>query len=168
MKLDHETQDLINQLYDEAVLAHGKDHIAAASQALDDLRSLEAGGHAWATVVLDACVLDGLTKRIKVRAKRSLISVPSKTGAKATMPGRYSRQRADGSRQLELWVDLPLDELRDVLRGLQRQAGVLNQRASRMQLGIDLAEKHGVNTAREGFAAEGIQIEEAVSSWLAR
>lgn len=161
MNLDRDAIDQLNDLLDEAVVRHGRDHIAAASTALDQLRRLEAGGIPWAGHVLDAAQLDGITKRIKGRARRSVVSVPSRTGKSARMPQSYSRRRADGSYQLELWMDMPLDQLATVIAGLDRQAGVLNQRGSRMRWGLELAEKHGVATARLGFEAEGVAIDES-------
>lgn len=156
--LGREQLDVINKIYDDAVLRHGKDHIAAAADALDELRALEAGGHQWVATVLDAFLMQGVTRKIKERAKRSVISVPSKTGVNARMPAAYSRKGADGSQQLVLWLDAKLDELQAIIDGLAGQAGVLLQRKGRMQLGYDLAVKHGAETAREGFTAEGIEI----------
>jgi hypothetical protein len=163
MRLDREHRDLVNDLFDEAVLRHGKNHVDAASNVIDELRSMEAGGHAWAAVVLEACLLDGMTKRIKGRAKRSVVAVPSKTGRVATMPAQYSRRTAEGSHQMAFWYDMPLEELAVVIESMTKQAGVLNQRVNRMRRGHDLAVEHQVGTAREGFAAVGIDIEAVAS-----
>lgn len=157
MKLTPEQQAEVERLYDEVILRHGSDHIAAAYEVESVLKDLEAGGHRWVASVLDSALHAGIVQRVKARAKRAAVHVPF-AGAKQSMPARYSRRMADGTRQLSLWVDIPLDALADIIAGLNMQAAILDQRATQMLLGLELARKHGVGTAREGFEAEGIDI----------
>lgn len=157
MKLTTQQQAEVESIIDQAVRQHGTDHIAAAYQVDDELVALEAGGHLWAASVLDAARHAGILARVKARAKRVAVHVPF-AGEKRRLPARYSRRLADGTRQLTLWIDVPLDALADIIAGLEAQAKVLDQRSTQMRLGLELARKHGVSTAREGFELEGIDI----------
>lgn len=162
MKLDIEQQAEVERIFDEAIQRYGSDHLAAAYSVEDELRNLEAGGHQWAGSVLDAAMHAGIVQRVKARAKRAAVHVPF-AGKSPAIPARYSRRLADGTRQLALWIDVPLDALADIIAGLQVQASILDQRATQMRLGLELARKHGVATARDGFLAEGIDIDEVAA-----
>lgn len=161
-RLDAEKQAEVERIFDEAIARYGSDHLSAAYSVEDELRRLEAGGHRWAGSVLDASLHAGIVQRVKARAKRSAVHVPF-AGKSPAMPARYSRRLADGTRQLALWIDIPLDALADIIAGLQVQSSILDQRATQMRLGLELARKHNVDTAREGFLAEGIDIGEVAA-----
>lgn len=163
MKLTVQQQSEVDAILDQAIRENGTDHIKAAYAAEDELVSLEAGGHAWASSVLDAARHHGMVQRIKIRAKRAAVHVPF-AGEKKALPARYSRRLADGSRQLEFWIDLPLDALSDLIAALRAQSAVLDTRAAQMAEGLRLAQEHGVPTAREGFAAIGIDITTAAAA----
>jgi hypothetical protein len=157
-----EQQAIANAVYDEALIVCGSDHIAAANFVQEAFVALEAAGQVWASTLIDAATQDGFRKRVKIRAKRAVVHIPSASGVDATMPARYARRSADGSVQMSFWLDLPLDALLELVDSMQAQGGVLLQRASRMKRGLDFALEHGVSTAREGFAAAGVEIDEDI------
>lgn len=135
------------------------DHVAAAGYRRDELLSLEAGGHTWAAHVRDAAEMDGHRKVIKNKVKAQPgVSIPAPTGT-VDMPRSYSHRDKDGVVQLTMWLHIPLDELQDIVDALTHQLEVLSDRSLAMRYGLELARKHGVKTAAEGFEAEGIDVE---------
>lgn len=166
MRLPSDEASALRKIEDEAIEAHRSsgqvDHLAAAIYRRDTLAALEAGGIVWAAATRDAAELDGHARKIKARIKAQSASLPTSKGGKTVViPMAYSQRREDGSVQLTLWWDMPLDDLETLIDDLRAQAGVLQERALVMRYGRDLAVRHGVATAREGFAAEGIAIEAA-------
>lgn len=165
--MDAEHTAELRRIEDEAVALcrdeRGRvDHIAAAGHRRDELAGLESGGHTWAAVVRDSAEIDGHRRAIARRLKATEVAVPMPSGA-VTMPASYSRRRKEGGTQLTLWMHLPVDELQGIVDEMLRRSRVLSERGAAMRFGIDLARKHGVSTAAEGFAAEGITIAEDVA-----
>lgn len=149
-------------LYDAAIFGNSQngnvDHIAAALEVADAVNSLEAGGQVWAATYDDARRLDGYVKEVKRRSKRKVVSIPAPKIGNTKVPLAYSRKNADGGHQLSLWPYVTLPELEGLIRDMRGQAKTLTSRALAMRFGLDLARKHDVGTAAEGFAAEGIDI----------
>lgn len=162
MRLGPEQQAIVRQIEDEAVascrLPGGRvDHVAAALYRRDALAELEAAGHVWAATLRDSAELHGHRNAIARRVKATAFTVPMPTGS-VTLPAAYSRRQKDGSRQMSFWMYFDLDQLEGLIREMQNTAGTYGERALAMQYGLDLARKHGVPSAAEGFEAEGIRI----------
>lgn len=168
MRLPRDEAAALRQIEDEAIEANrvaGRvNHMSAAVARRDALASLEAGGIAWASGVRDDAEVAGHAKGIKARLKARRASLPTGAGDETVIvPAAYSVRRDDGVVQLTLWFDLPLSDLSGLIEDLERQAGTLVQRSLVMRYGRDLALRHGVETAREGFMAEGIDLGEAAA-----
>lgn len=168
MRLPPDEAEALRVLEDEAIEANktkGKvDHLDAALQLQDELRRLEAGGVVWVGTVRNGAELDGLTKRIKARIKRRKASLPTGVGdGRVIIPAAYSRRADDGSVQLTLWWEMPLEELVSLIEDIDRMAQALTDRGLAMRFGLDLARRHGVDTALAGFAAEGIDISQVAA-----
>lgn len=168
MRLPSDDAAALRQIEDEAIATNRTgsrvNHVAAAAYRRDQLASLEAGGVRWAATVRDAAELDGHAKRIKARIKAQAAALPTATGGRTVIvPMAYSHRADDGSVQLTLWLDMPLDVLAGLIDDLERQAVTLSDRSLVMRYGRDLAVRHRVGTARQGFAAEGIDLEEAAA-----
>lgn len=162
--LSEEQRAAIDAIYDEAIGTNRKpkggcDHVAAASEAMDAIRALVAGNQPWAATVLDARELDGHKAVVRRRAGRGVVVVPNHQGRKVDMPTTYSHRTDDGSRQLTMWLYMSLEELVVLVESMTKQAASLTEHALVMSYGVELARKHGVATAAEGFAAEGIDVE---------
>lgn len=155
---------IIDALYDSAIIGHSRngnvDHIAAALEVADAIVDLEAGGQTWAATYDDARRLDGYVKEVKRRSKRKVVSIPAPKIGDTKVPMAYSRRTKDGGHQLSLWPYVSLPELEALIRDMRGQAKTLTSRALAMRYGLDLARKHKVATAAEGFKAEGIDINE--------
>jgi hypothetical protein len=164
VNLSREQIDAVNGVWDEALVIHGSDVVAATAHGLRVLTDMEAAGQTWVSSVIDACTHDGARNRVKARAKRAVVHVPSASGLSVAMPARYSRRTASGSVQMEMWMDMPIADLVGVMENLRSQAATAAERAGLMKVGIDLAREYGVNTAREAFQKAGITIAEEVAS----
>jgi hypothetical protein len=163
MRLPRDEAAALRQIEDEAIAANrvgGRvNHVSAAVHRRDELARLEAGGVAWAAGVRDDAEIAGHLKGIKARMKARKASLPTGRGDETVIvPAAYSHRDAKGHVQLTLWWSLPLDDLADLIADLEAQAATLTERGLVMRYGLDLARRHGVPTAAEAFAIEGIDI----------
>lgn len=161
-RLGRVEQEIVRAIEDEAIarcrLPDGRvDHVAAAGRRQDELAALEAGGQMWAASVRDAAEAVGHRKAISRRLKNTVVTIPAPEGT-VTMPSAYSLRRKDGAQQMSLWLHVDLGALVMLIDEMEVKAGTLSDRALAMRCGLELARKHKVATAAEGFDAEGIDV----------
>lgn len=159
---DENFAELMGPLLDKLILANtvagNIDHLAAAIDFMDAVKDLEAKGVKGAKACREAAELAGHQATTRRWAGKARYRLKAKTGSVIVIPAVYSNKTEDGSYQLQLWVDLPLDDLIMQIAALAKQEATLADRVEVMRYGLELARKHRVTTARQGFAAEGVDL----------
>ncbi len=146
--MQREHRQALNDIFDEALADGSHDPAIAVGWAIDELRSLEAGGVQWAADYLEACMWAGLRTRIRSRARTGRAAVAGESVPTCYVTGGV----------MTSWMHVPVAELDSVVERLEEQAATLLSHAHIITSGQRLANQHNVDTAWLGFEAAGVSV----------
>lgn len=153
MRLTKQERSIVNTAIDECLEVCDGDLTRTANYLVDELHDMEGSGAPWVAELVQACTLVGVKQLIRQRTRSKRVAVSS-----TSMPAYYTVGL--GTAQ---WMHVDVEDLDPVIERLTKSARSYTEHAAVLIDAQVHAKSHGVSTAAEGFAAEGITITELAS-----
>lgn len=149
MRLPKEQRAVVNAAIDECMGMCEGDVTRAAYHLADELHDMEGSGSPWVAELVEACTNVGVRQLIRSHMRSRRVGVQS-----TTMPAYYTVGLSSAQ-----WMHVDVDELEPIIERLTKMARSYTEHAAVLMDAQQYAADHGVSTAAEAFAAEGIPVE---------